>query len=39
MKKHMLLAHVYNDISFSFNSSTTAPALPFTPSFCIALDI
>ena len=25
--------------SLSFNNSTTAPALPFTPNFCITLEI
>ena len=29
----------YKEISFNFNNSTTAPALPLTPNFCIVLEI
>ena len=38
MKKAQINA-LYNDISFNLNNSTTAPALPLTPNFCITFDI
>ena len=31
--------HFYSEISFNLNNSTTALALPFTPNFCIVLEI
>ena len=41
MKKDATLCtfHYYKDISPIFKSSTTAPARPLTPSFCIELEI
>ncbi len=29
----------YKESSFNFKSSTTAPALPLTPNFCMVLEI
>ena len=36
--KYLTFIH-HNESSFNLNNSTTAPDLPFTPSFCIVFDI